>query len=442
MGQSSRELNKEYWQGATAGTDGRPQPCATSSTAPPSTGSPAPGSSGSAWRMSKLRRTYEMAEEEGRPVEDVAVERYGSIELFREAQEERRVLDERDSRRRGRRSDAGPGSNSRTQTPTQEGRRFVFTDAPGSADSSRPASRGAFRRPGEEARAPLPPPPALNRSTSGASTSSSTAAGPNAVGSNNSSRPQTPVPSVFTPPAASRRAQSGLSQSVVLVPDPTSSSNHAAAGDTKPPLTQSELNKLQAKVLKAKLMGAGDADALEREYEAERKRRDEAGPEVLEGNVAGTGGREVRVLPTLDGRGRLYDVGTGQAEEESDRSGKRKKKEKVWHREVFRGLIVACLRLTCLSFDQVFESRDRRTGEVLRHNADDDTTTLAELVRQERFSGGASGQKNMDHEMANRIATDARFDNDLDYIDENAERLARRKMKSEVMKKAFAVQGE
>lgn len=44
--------------------------------------------------------------------------------------------------------------------------------------------------------------------------------------------------------------------------------------------------------------------------------------------------------------------------------------------------------------------------------------------------------------MAARIAGDGRYINSLDYVDDNAETLARKKMKSEVMKKAFAVQGK
>ena len=94
-----------------------------------------------------------------------------------------------------------------------------------------------------------------------------------------------------------------------------------------------------------------------------------------------------------------------------------------------------------MSEGQAFESHDVKTGEVLRDSADGDTTTLAELVRQERFSAGAQDQKNVDFEMASQIAGDARFKSDLDYIDENAEKLARKKMKSDVLKKAFAVQG-
>jgi hypothetical protein len=61
----------------------------------------------------------------------------------------------------------------------------------------------------------------------------------------------------------------------------------------------SSLNRLQAKVLRVKLMGAADADALE----AESRKALNGGGE--EGGVR----RKVEVLPTLDGQGRLYDVG-------------------------------------------------------------------------------------------------------------------------------------
>jgi hypothetical protein len=35
------------------------------------------GDAGSSWRMIKLKRTLELAEEQQRPVEEVALERYG-----------------------------------------------------------------------------------------------------------------------------------------------------------------------------------------------------------------------------------------------------------------------------------------------------------------------------------------------------------------------------
>lgn len=66
---------------------------------------------------------------------------------------------------------------------------------------------------------------------------------------------------------------------------------------------------------------------MEKEFERERKRTAEA----AEG--AGTGEKKgvVEMVPTLDGRGRLYDLGSnpGADVEESGPPGKRRKKEPV-----------------------------------------------------------------------------------------------------------------
>jgi hypothetical protein len=161
-----------------------------------------------------------------------------------------------------------------------------------------------------------------------------------------------------------------------------------------------ELNRLQAKVLRAKLMEDPDAEALEAQYDIERARWEEGsgdrgGAGMWEGEedgIQGQLGREVneegtrvdvQVLPTLDARGRLYDVGTGKEDDAPHLRGNRRKKQ------------------------EKFETRDRQ-GNLLRYNADDDEQTLGELVRQERF--GAGTQKNMDAEMAAAIAKDGRFD--------------------------------
>lgn len=107
-----------------------------------------------------------------------------------------------------------------------------------------------------------------------------------------------------------------------------------------------ELNRLQAKVLRAKLMEDPDAEALEEQYDFERARAEEGGGDLggagmWEGKGGGRQGQlgresvngkrvDVQVLPTLDGRGQLYDVGTGKQDEEASRPGnKRKKPEKV-----------------------------------------------------------------------------------------------------------------
>lgn len=64
------------------------------------------------------------------------------------------------------------------------------------------------------------------------------------------------------------------------------------------------------------------------------------------------------------------------------------------------------VRLSC---ERQVETRDPKTGDLLRLNADDDTTTLGDLVRAERFGAGSSDQKNMDAEMAKAIAADGMF---------------------------------
>ncbi|OAA73056.1 Cwf19-like, C-terminal domain-1 [Akanthomyces lecanii RCEF 1005] len=51
------------------------------------------GDSGSSWRMTKLRGVYDMANDTGRPVEDIAVERFGSLQDFDDAREEKQELD-------------------------------------------------------------------------------------------------------------------------------------------------------------------------------------------------------------------------------------------------------------------------------------------------------------------------------------------------------------
>ncbi len=68
--------------------------------------------------------------------------------------------------------------------------------------------------------------------------------------------------------------------------------------------------------------------------------------------------------------------------------------------------------------------------------------TLGEMLRQERFGAGMSDQKNMDAELSRAIMSDGKFENDLEYMDDNAEKLGRKKMRTDAMKRQFAIQGE
>ncbi|KAG6845123.1 hypothetical protein H0H87_000550 [Tephrocybe sp. NHM501043] len=358
---SSREINKDL---SSIDFDTPPPP------PKPNT----PGGPGSQWRMMRLKRVYETAEEEGGDVETVAIERFGSLQAFEEAKEERRILDERE----GKRAERGRGSERRHPRDTDGGeKRLMFTDIGGSGGSSRSSS---FRRPG-----------GFNDST-----------------------PSTPSPASEARPPVNRRLDSlrlpsGMGSPLAQshTPIPTVMTPTSVAQKTRA-LSPSSLNKLQAKVLRAKLMGAPDAAKLEEEYEIESRK--------AIGMESGDSGVRTRteVLPTLDGRGRLYDVGHGKEDDTRLPGNRRKKPEK-------------------------FETHDPKTGEVIRINADDDTTTLGEMLRQERFGAGMADQKNLDAQFARAIMGDGKFQNDLEYIDDNAEKLGRQKMRTDAMKRQFAI---
>ena len=230
----------------------------------------------------------------------------------------------------------------------------------------------------------------------------------------------TPIPSVFTP--------------VTSRPKPAPSAGESAVTNV---LDSTALNKLQARVMRAEMMGKTDEAArLKAEYEHERLRSEQTmanggdegdgyfGVDAASGQVQEVGSAvEVHVLPTLDARGQLYDVGRGgdmrqeqqQAAAAQGPGNRREKKDR-------------------------FETRDGKTGELLRYNADDDTQTLADLVREERFSAGSAATKNVDAELASRILRDAAYKDTVDYVDENVERLARKNMKTDAMKRQFAIQ--
>ncbi|WFD33044.1 Pre-mRNA-splicing factor cwf19 [Malassezia sp. CBS 17886] len=246
---NARELNPMLRSGAPA-VDER---------APAAEEPRAYGGPGHQWRMMKLRRTYDMANEAGLPVEDVALERYGDTEAFNEARAERQFLDDQ---------------------------------------------RGPSR-------------------------------------------------------------------------------------DT------SELNRLEARVLRAELAGRPEAAALRAELE-EAKRS--TGAQVRE-----------QAVPVLDGMGRMYDIGTGNdadVNEEAEASAK------------------------------MTANQHRRVAAA----AETEDVSLNELVRQERMGAGRGDQKDADAMMAHQIASDYGFEANHDYMEQEAQRFARKKMRDDAMKRQFAIQ--
>ena len=91
--------------------------------------------------------------------------------------------------------------------------------------------------------------------------------------------------------------------------------------------------------------------------------------------------------------------------------------------------------------EKYVETRDPKTGELVRVNADDDEMTLGEMLRAERFGAGMADQKNLDAELAAQITRDSGFQDDLEYMDDNAERLGRKKMRTDAMRRQFAING-
>ncbi|KAF4617441.1 hypothetical protein D9613_005999 [Agrocybe pediades] len=368
----SKELNQDLKNGVPINFD---EPAAAPA---PVT----PGGPGSQWRMMRLRRVYETAEEEGLPVEQVGIDRFGSLQAFEEAKEERRILDERQGKRTAERGSGTGGDRGRpSDRPThfsKDGQKgLMFSDVGGSVGSSRSSS---FRRPGGmQDTAPSTPSPPPDRARPAATRRLDSLRLPSQANSP-LAQSHTPIPTVMTPP-----------------PLVSGSKNRA--------LSPSSLNKLQAKVIRAKLMNSPDAEKLEQEYEAEARKAQG----IVEDGVR----KKVEVLPTIDARGRMYDVGHGK-EDDAVLPGNRKKKEK-------------------------FETHDPKTGEVLRINPDDDDITLGEMLRQERMGAGMSDQKNLDAQYARAVMGDGKFENDLDYIDDNAEKLGRQKMRSDAMKRQFAI---
>lgn len=274
---SNRELNVDLREGRS-----------TEANAPPPPKSITPGGPGSSWRMMRLRRVYETAEEEHRPVEEIALERFGTMQAFEGAKEERRILDEREGRRSTQRATNRKGKDRETAGE----KRFTFTDIGASGASSRSSS---FRRPTTaDNSAPTTPSPAAGSAKPVANRPLDSLRLPSQAASP-LAQSHTPIPSVMTPPVA--------------------------AVSTTRAMSPSSLNKLQAQVLRAKLMSAPNAAELEEEYEEQlRKAHGEPGEPIVR--------TRVEVLPTLDARGRLYDVGHGK-DDAGPVPGNRKKKEKV-----------------------------------------------------------------------------------------------------------------
>lgn len=141
------------------------------------------------------------------------------------------------------------------------------------------------------------------------------------------------------------------------------------------PLDQTSMNRRKAQMMKAKLKGAPDAAKLEAEYN--------------EAVAAFAAGKKPEVIVLGQMENRLL-------------AGK-------------RGEVKA-----------IDNKRGRERG-LVEENED---MSIEDMVREERRTRGQAGGEGQ--RFAERIAKDAKFDDDLEYMDDNANKLAKRVQKSEI----------
>ncbi len=83
------------------------------------------------------------------------------------------------------------------------------------------------------------------------------------------------------------------------------------------------------------------------------------------------------------------------------------------------------------------KSIDNKRGRERGLVEENEDMSIEDMVREERRTKGQAGGEGM--RAAERIAKDAKFDTDLDYMDENANKLAKRVQKSEINLKNAAI---
>lgn len=251
------------------------------------------GDNGSQWRMTKLKNVYREAKESGRPVDDIALERFGSFRDFDDAREEETELERR----------------------ATYGKDYVGKEKPSGELYQERKMKAGVRRDSIPSRNEVP------------------------------ELPQGQIVQEKPPPA----------QAAVM--DATS------------------LNRLRAKMMKAKLKGGPEAEKLEAEYNSA---------------MAGAANRkepEVVVLGAMENR--MLASRKGEVKDIDNKRGRE------------RGLV-----------------------------EENEDMSIEDMVRQERRTRGQQGGEG--YRLAETIAKDAKFDNDLDYMDENAGKLAKHVQKSNI----------
>ncbi len=314
---SSRELNSQALQHLNSGKtidklDRPTQPSAGYTF----------GDEGSQWRMTKLRGVYTIAEQTGREVEEVAVERFGTLQEFDEVREEQQQLERK--QRYGK-------NYVMKEKPTGD----LYGERLALEEERNHGRKESDHRDGDS----------HNDSSDGND------------GDDNDDDYER------------------------VKHNPISKRDQSAA-----PVDQTTLNRLRAQLMKAKLRKAPDVLKLEDEYN-----------QAMAGLTAATNGSRLEVAVVLDASHNRMLAGTrGEVKSIQTRRG------------MERGLVEA-----------------------------NDDMSIEDMVREERRARGVAGGEGL--RMAERIAKDGKFDDDLEYLDDNAEKLAKRMHKSEANLKNIAV---
>jgi len=264
------------------------------------------GDSGSQWRMTKLKAVYRQAKESAKSVEEVALNRYGSLREFDDAREEERELDRREVYGKGYVGLETPSGDLYQDRKMAEGIRHHHHD-------------------NEEAEG-------MEMSTAG----------------------------------QDARMQEAQAQTRTV------------------PLDATALNKLKAKLMKAKLRKDPDIAALEQEYN-----------DALAAS-SNTKSSDVVVLSNMDNR--MLAGGRGNEVKTID------------------------------------TKRGQARGQVTENN----DMSIEDMIRQERRTRN-TGYGNEGLLLANSIARDSKLSNDLDYLNDNAASLAKRTAQSESSLRSSAI---
>jgi hypothetical protein len=167
------------------------------------------------------------------------------------------------------------------------------------------------------------------------------------------------------------------------IPDDDVVENIRAPAPAGPPkMDQTALNRLKAQLMKAQLRKDPKAAELEKQYNEALAASSNADPTVV-------------TLSAMDNR-----------------------------------------MLSSAPRNEVKSVQNRRGAERGDVEANDDMT-IEDMVAEERRTRGQSGGEGM--RLAERIAKDGKFDNDLEYMDENATKLAKRVHKSDVNLRNIAI---